>query len=316
MIGAPRCAWIREAVALEKLEINDPRYVDRVYLAAIDGTPTATQRQQAIQMARTQSGCGLVWESQARTLAVHWPLLWKFYGARVINARENTISAARDFAKKCGAWVDALAWRRGRGFPKEGDALHIGGTDPAWVRGEIASDHVMTVVAWAGELLHTIDGGQPGIRLRTRALVEVWTRPDSGELWAAQVDRSTGLPDLDASGRPRRGRRVAGWIDPTRLPYLSPPRCLIGEASDPAYPDERPTGRLSGGRLRPRAPGGRPPAGLPAAPDPGRRLLALLVELDGRAIGRLATVLIFLGGRGGRWRGPGALHGSILLFPV
>ena len=247
VIGAPRCAWIREALALEGLEVNDANYLQAVYLDAIDATPSGMQIAQARQMARTQSGCGLVWEAQARRLGVTWPLLWRFYGLRVINPLENTISASREFARRCGAWIDASTWTEGRPFPREGDGLHIGGTDPRWVRGEIASDHVFTVVAWHGELMHSIDGGQPGIHLRTRALVEVWTGSRggqrTGELWAAQVDRETGRPLLDGQGRILRGRRVAGWIDPTRLPYDRPPACLPGEETDPAYPDEHPTGR-------------------------------------------------------------------------
>lgn len=245
MIGAPRCAWIREALAVVGLEVTDPRYQQIAYLEAIDKTPTILQRQQAAQMARTQSGCALVWEHYARALAVHWPLLWKFYGQRCLNSIEQVITADIAFARKVGAWVDAATWKEGMKFPKEGDGIIIGGRDPKWVRGEIQSEHMLIVVAWILGLLCSVDGGQPGVRFRTRALVEVWTKGNpgerSGELWLASVDMQTGLPQLDAAGRPRKGRRVLGWIDPTRLPYLSPPACLPGEAVEPGYPDEATT---------------------------------------------------------------------------
>lgn len=245
MIGAPRCAWIREALAVVGLEVTDPRYQQIAYLEAIDKTPTILQRQQAAQMARTQSGCALVWEHYARALAVHWPLLWKFYGQRCLNAIEQVITADIAFARKVGAWMDAATWKEGMKFPKEGDGIIIGGRDPKWVRGEIQSEHMLIVVAWILGLLCSVDGGQPGVRFRTRALVEVWTKGNpgerSGELWLASVDMQTGLPQLDAAGRPHRGRRVLGWVDPTRLPYLSSPACLPGEATEPGYPDEATT---------------------------------------------------------------------------
>ena len=247
IIGAPRCAWIREALAVEGLEVTSEEYEQIAYLEAIEATPTALQRQQARQMARTQSGCALVYEHYARKLAVHWPLLWKFYGQRFSIPIEQVITADRAFAQKVGAWVDASTWREGMPFPKEADGLIIGGKGPSWVRGEIESEHMFLIVAWILGLIHSIDGGQPGVRLRTRALVEVWTKGNpgqrTGELWAASINMETGLPDLDGQGRPKKGRRVLGWIDPTRLPYLSPPTCLDGEATEPGYPDEATTGR-------------------------------------------------------------------------
>lgn len=213
-----RKPWVDEAMRLEGWEATEDRYVNFVYLAAVDGTPTALQVSQARQMARTQSGCSLVWEAMARSLRVAWPLLWKFYGLRFALPQENTVAACKSFAQASGAWVDASRWTIGRPLPGPADCLHIGGRGPAWVRGDIESEHVLTAVLRDGQRMHAIEGGQPGIRLRTRGIVEVKTTAGA-ELWLANLGASGA--QLDAAGRPTRGRRVAGWIDPTRLPYRS-----------------------------------------------------------------------------------------------
>lgn len=243
-LGSPRCAWVREAWALEGLDPTDPRYIQALYLDALDRTPTSYERIRAADMARRLSSCGIFWEALGRRVSLHFPLLWKFYDPRSVVPIEQAITADVDFAKRAGAWVDATTWREGGAFPREGDGVIIGNNTAAWARGNVSVfQHMLVVVAWAFEALHSIDGGQPGIRLRSRALVEVWTGQDAkgrkGELWESHVDLSTGRPPLDATGRPLRGRRVLGWIDASRLPYLQPPRCLDGEASAPGYPDER-----------------------------------------------------------------------------
>jgi len=240
LVGAPRCAWLREGWALEGLDPPDPRYVQALLLDALDRTPTSTELFQARQMARDLSLCGLFWEAVARRCAMHMPLLWKFYGPRSLVGVEQTLAATSGFARKVGAWVDATIWTGTRPFPREGDAVIIGNDTSAWARGTAVYQHLLMVALWEGGLLHGLDGGQPGIRIRTRGLVEV---PKARELWAGDVDRATGRIPLDATGRPLKGRRVLGWIDVSRVPYLTPPRCLGGEDEATAYGDERPTGR-------------------------------------------------------------------------
>ena len=243
-LGSPRCAWTREAWALEGLDPTDPRYVSALFLEALDRTPTGQERARSVDMARRLSSCGIFWEALARRAGVRFPLLWKFYDLRSVISMEQAITADVAFAQKAGAWIDAATWRHGRHFPREGDGVIVGDNTAAWARGNVSTyQHLLVVVAWAYECLHSIDGGQPGIRLRSRALVEVWTGRDAGgprgELWESRVDLSTGRPLLDATGRPLHGRRVLGWIDASRLPYLAPPACLSGEEILPGYPDER-----------------------------------------------------------------------------
>ena len=195
---ANRQAWIDAARSYVGLEPSDASYVDRVYLDHVE-RPTDLQKAQARQMAREQSGCGLVWEAIARDVGATgpWEYLRRWYGepSRIGGVIRDMVATA----KKAGAWR-----RPGQGMPQPGDAVVIGGPAPEWSRDSLVAEHVLLVTSADGAELHSIDGGQPGVAERTRILVQT----PQGELWLA--DRASGVgPD----GRPTKGRRVQGWID-------------------------------------------------------------------------------------------------------
>jgi hypothetical protein len=114
---------------------------------------------------------------------------------------------------------DGGAWRTpepGR-LPREADIIMMGKglpngrPDPAWVRGTTATEHILLATSLAGELLESVDGGQPGVERRKRRVVRAG--PGGRELWLSHTDRGLG-PD----GRPIVGRRVVGWIDFATMP--------------------------------------------------------------------------------------------------
>jgi len=221
---ASRDAWVATAKALVGLEPSDPQYQQRLYLDAIDGEPTPLQRQQAREMAATQYGCGLTWESVARSVGATYPHLRRWYGepSRIGGVIRDMVGAARG----SGAWVTPGSDR----LPQPGDAVLIGG--PAgWSRGKQTTEHVLIVTDRQGPALHSVDGGQPGIAERARVLVET----PQGELWLADSGASIG-----ADGRPDSGRRVQGWVDADKVPTRE-----SGEA--PPGPPFRGGGGQSGG---------------------------------------------------------------------
>jgi len=195
---ADRNEWVNAARSYVGLEPSDPSYVSRVYLDHVE-RPTDLQKAQARQMAREQSGCGLVWEAIARDVGATgpWAYLRRWYGEpqRIGGVIRDMVATA----KKSGAWRVP-----GQGMPQAGDAVLIGGPAPDWSRGTLVAEHVLVVTGANGAELHSIDGGQPGVGERTRILVQT----PQGELWLA--DRASGL---DADGRPTKGRRVQGWVD-------------------------------------------------------------------------------------------------------
>lgn len=234
-LGGRRGALLLDLLPCAGWEVTDSRFVQRVFLDALDGTPpTNLQRKQAEQMAEGLSSCAIFWESGARNISVAWPLLWKFYGLRCVIGIEQAVTADEAFARQVGAWVSALDWQAGSQFPREADALIIGGRPGAYI-GTTDSPHMLTVALWEGGYLHSIDGGQPGIGLRSRALVEVFPPARRGELWLANVDPATGAVPLGPTGRPRVGRQVIGWINPERLPYTT----TRPDDGENTYPDER-----------------------------------------------------------------------------
>lgn len=241
-IGGRRGALLLDLLPCAGWEVTESRFVQRIYLDAIDGTPTRLEALQAEQMARSLSSCGMFWESGYRNTGGAWPLLWKFYGQRCLVTLEQAITAELPFARHHGAWFDASIWLEGAQFPREADAVIMGNNTAAWARGVAAFQHLGNLALWQDGIAHFIDGGQPGIALRSRGLVEVWTGSrggrKTGELWLGNIDPETGEIPLSADGRPKRGRRVLGWISPLQLPYSSP-RPADGEM---AYPDERLSG--------------------------------------------------------------------------
>ncbi len=184
----------------------------------------------AKQMATKQSNCGLVVEAGWRGAKVDDNRLSMPYGVRC--TRGGTLYAVTlegVIAAEHGALVGGLPWVEGTPFPEPGDALTVGSqSDPSFSRGGgYGGEHEFTAIHWGpsdvldGDVLTSIDGGQPGIRFRTRALVEVWTGalPDGrrkGELWAANLDAS-GRYVLGADGRPMAGRRVVHFADASKL---------------------------------------------------------------------------------------------------
>lgn len=190
-------------------------YAQRIYLDHLQPADQDRLRVEARKMANAQSGCGLAWERWARCMQVSWPHLYMWYGDRLGTALSANVSEA----KKCGAWVDAdRAASTLPGLPQPGDAVLIGGPEP-YSRGGIIAEHLLLVRQIDGALLHSIDGGQPGIQERTRVLI---TTPQD-ELWLANLPTGGGQAPLGPDGRPLVGRRVRGWIDHTRLPYLVGP---------------------------------------------------------------------------------------------
>lgn len=250
-IGAPRARFLRRALDSVGLAFPDPRYVDWILLGCLDGaTPTNVQRTQAREMAEKLSLCGLVYEDQARAAGVAWPLLFKFYGERLKVPMEQAVTAPHAFAQKVGAWVDALHWN-GRAMPREADGLIMGDNTRAMARGPIAYQHMELLVLWAEGLAHSVAGGQPGIEIRTRALLPVERPGQPPELWAAHCNTETGEVPRDREGFPLVGRRIIGWISAARLPYNRPPELAEGETAENAYPDEVLRG---GGAKRPLPP--------------------------------------------------------------
>ena len=189
------------------LEPTDEPYVQRVYLAHLPGGGTPLQREQARQMAKTQSGCGLVYEAMCRDLGITWPHLWKWYGDRIGTAISANIAAA----KKDGIWYTPDA--PGPGI-QAGDAVLIGGNGPLDSRGGITYEHLLACVLEISPegVVTSVDGGQPGVAERSRVLV----RTPQGEIWLSNMPASGGPAPVGPDGRPLVGRRVKGWIK-TRL---------------------------------------------------------------------------------------------------
>lgn len=258
------------------LEPTDPAYVQRVYLAHLPGGGTPLHRAQAQQMARTQSGCGLVYEAQLRDLGVTWPHLWRWYGDRIGTAISANVAAA----KRDKVWYTAD--NPGPGI-QAGDAVVIGGPPPAWSRGGIAYEHLLVVTELLPDgRLRSVDGGQPGVAERTRVLV----RTPQGELWLANLPSGGGPAPLGPDGRPLVGRRVQGWIK-TRLAPNQPGYQGGGQATVPPTPSTpyQGGGGSSGGGGATDAGGECPPCpeGISIRKGIGLLLLAyLLGELSGQ----------------------------------
>jgi hypothetical protein len=238
--GEPRCRFVESMLRLPGLAYADPEtrdaYVKEVFLEGIDfpgGAPTEAQIQQAYAMAASMSACGIVTSRVWRDAGVNAPYTRKFYGNRIGSA----VGAEMEFAKAHKAWVSGLPWRRGTPFPEAGDALIIGDNTPAMKRGDVtAYQHELNALCWIdggrGGLLASVDGGQPGIAIRTRGLVEVFPDGgDEGEIWCGSVAKDGSIP-LGGDGRPANGRRCIGWTNVAKLPFRSDaPSCKGGALS-------------------------------------------------------------------------------------
>ncbi len=223
-----RAAIVADVLALDGLEPSSARYRDELYPADHPSRRPA--------LAAGQSSCGIVVEHGWRAAQIDAPEIYGSYDSR--GARGGIVAPLTysvHLARAEGCWRQPDV--KTGALPLEGDAVCVGdpsgagGTPGVWAKGGgFGGAHICTVVATsyavssAAAIVHSVDGGQPGIHVRTRALV--WCGPGGAELWAASLDDEGGYT-LDADGRPTKGRRVFGWVDVDGLPLR---RAALAEA--------------------------------------------------------------------------------------
>ncbi len=232
--GEPACQFIGTALPLDGLAYADPEtrdeYVAQLYLWGVfdqlpDGSYDCTEAQlkQAYAMAAVQSSCGIVTRRVWRGAGVDAPQIYDFYAEP--NRIGSAITYEDKFAAENGAWSSGIPWTEGTPWPALGDAFVIGCTSCGgdWSRNSFNGEHEANVVGLGDEgIVYTLDGGQPGVALRTRQVLEVWTGEDdegrrTGELWCGAVERD-GSCATDSSGRPLTGRRFVGISRAADLP--------------------------------------------------------------------------------------------------
>jgi hypothetical protein len=186
--------------------------------------PTPLQRQQAQQMSKSQSGCGLVAEAVARDVGADWPHAYKFYGepSRISGVIRDMVKEA----KKQRAWVDATKRTASDPLPQPGDLVLIGGGS-GWAQGGLTMEHMLIVDRLEGHELHSVDGGQPDVEERTRVVVLA----PGGELWLGSREAQ-----IDAAGRPTVGRRVRGWVDVSKVPVVEGKGTNRGSTTTAPFP--------------------------------------------------------------------------------
>ena len=183
-----------QAVVLEALALVGLQPAMLEYQARLFPRDTIAQ---ARQMALKMSSCGLTRETCLDTAGIAGQWTGVAYASRIGSALSAEIIAA----KKAGAWVDVAG---GAAFdPHPGDGVVIGCSScpGVWGKGGFSMEHVLGVVLVDGDMITSVDGGQPGILLRTREI-----RTMGRETWLATV----GCPMDSADGRPTKGRRVLG----------------------------------------------------------------------------------------------------------
>jgi peptidoglycan hydrolase-like protein with peptidoglycan-binding domain len=131
---------------------------------------------------RGVSTCGLVAEGIWRRMRVDLPDLYANYQPG------TAISRAVGYARKVGAWVSPSGSNR----PGPGDYVVIGSQ---------LRTHALTCIAWEGDTLVSIDGGQVGTR-NLQAIRECRRRWIQGRGSAMLGDR-----------------KVVGWCNAEQLPY-------------------------------------------------------------------------------------------------
>ncbi len=248
--GEPRCAFIMGCLFLDGAAYADPdrrdQYVEELYFYMVNGIddgdhdyhPTDQQRSGAYSMASVQSTCGVLTRRVWRYARVAMPALYDFYGQG--NRIGTAVSAEMKFAQDNGAWISGIPWVEGSPLPEPGDAMIIGCSSCGgeWSRNSFNGEHEYTIVATAKDgdddeidsIHYSIDGGQPGINLRTRKMLQVWTGENAsgartGELWVGALDKD-GYCAVDNSGRPLTGRRTIGFSSAGLLPvYDDAPAC-------------------------------------------------------------------------------------------
>ena len=168
----------------------------------------------AKQMAMGQSGCGLATEEIWRAGSVADSRLKMPYATRVnLGGKSYAVALEKTIAISAGAWDDQTSCVE-MPVVLPGDAFIIGckGCPGEWARQTGTFEHEFTVllVEDDGTTIHSLDGGQPSVALRTRKMVYAEARH---ELWLASMDASVG-PD----GRPSKGRRAQGFSRASALP--------------------------------------------------------------------------------------------------
>lgn len=223
-LGEPRCHMAAALLPLVGLSYADPN-TRAAYVAAVYPYDTQTD---AYAMAAVQSSCGLVSEIAWRAAGVSDAGLYTPYASRVAHGQQ-AVAYEKKVATAAGAWLDCVTWIEGMPLPAATDTLIIGcnGCGSGWARNVYDGEHEFVVLAAQDGYYHSIDGGQPGIGLVTRAFVQVYTGQNgqgqrTGELWASTVDRKSGQPLLASDGRPSTGRRVVGFSQGALLPYGMP----------------------------------------------------------------------------------------------
>ena len=235
-VGSPRCLFPSGILPLVGMTDAEAAAVEFPY----DTEAYQIGMGQAFAQGKTSS-CGVVTEIGWRYAGVTAPMLYESYAWRVSKGK-YVIVVEQEIAKADGAWVSGIPWVEGTPLPEIGDAPIIGckACGESWARGTTNTEHEYTVLCYdpiGGGVHHTIDGGQPGIKLRTRGLVEVWTGTDAegrrtGELWASTVDDKGNIP-VGYDGRPVTGRRFVGYTNVAKLERGEPQGPCFGTPPTP-----------------------------------------------------------------------------------
>lgn len=138
----------------------------------------------AKQFAAGMSSCALTVLAAWRDLGLDDPELQAPYAKRIGKAVADVVA----IAKRHGAWVDCVATPPSKvPLPGPGDVVLHGRNKPvgatpqqlgAWKRDWGGDEHVLTVVDVRGDVVISIDGGQPGIAEKART----WT-VKGGQVW-------------------------------------------------------------------------------------------------------------------------------------
>lgn len=208
-----RAAVLAALIPMMGLEVSAPEFLAKVY--------RHDHPSRRLALARAQSSCGLVREYALEQCGLQDARI--HLGADVRAVRGGVlypVSLELQIAREKGALRTPDPKRRD--LPLEGDGLVIGSSGRGvWGKGGFGGEHMATVVAVEGQVsgsafeVDTIDGGQPGIHGRTRALV--WCGPRGDELWAASLDAAGAYVFDPADMRPTKGRRVLAWTDAEAL---------------------------------------------------------------------------------------------------
>lgn len=216
-LGERRATFLEAIAPLVGLEPNQKAYQEALY-------PNDPASQRA-QLATRQSGCMVTLNVGLRKIRVFDPRLQLPMGERAVRGGALTLMVMeKAMAQAMGAW--RLPNAKTGALPVEADLAIVGGeTIGVWAKGGgFGGSHVFGVahteysLSTESSLVHSYDGGQPGIHARTRALVYCGPRGD--ELWAASLDASGAFVFDAVDQRPVKGRRVQGWIDLDALECL------------------------------------------------------------------------------------------------